>query len=82
MRCNGSPSAQHHQAVQIVELRRLVVAIAGGGIDVGGLQQADRLVVAQRLDRDAAATAEIADSKHHLAIVTSPPTGESSHGFP
>ena len=43
--------AQHHQAVQVVELRRFVIAIAGGAIDVRGLQQTDRLVVAQRLDR-------------------------------
>ncbi len=38
--------AQHHQPVQIVELRRLVGAIAGGAIDVRGLQEADRFVVA------------------------------------
>jgi len=69
---------QHHQAVQIVELRRLVIAIAGGAIDICGFQQADRLIVAQRLDRNAAAAAESADPEHHGRTVASPLAGESS----
>ena len=51
--------------MQVVELRGFVMTIAGRGIDVTGLQEADRLVVAQRLDRDAAAAAELADLQHH-----------------
>ena len=57
--------AQHHQPVQVVELVRRVGAIAGRGIDMGRPQKADRLVVAQRLDRDAAAAGEFTDPEHH-----------------
>ena len=70
--------AQHHQPVQVVELVRPVGAIAGRGIDMGRPQKADRLVVAQRLDRHAAAAGEFTDPEHHGPTVASPLTGESS----
>jgi hypothetical protein len=57
--------AQHHQPVQDAELGGFVEAVAGDGIDPGRHEEADRLVVVQRLDRHAATAGEVADPKHH-----------------
>ena len=70
--------AQHHQPVQVVELVRRVGAIARRGVDMSWPQEADRLVVAQRLDRHAAAAGKFTDPEHHGQTVASPLTGESS----
>jgi hypothetical protein len=56
--------AQHHQPVQVIELIRRVIAITHRGIDMGRPQKVDRLIVAQRLDRDTAAASEFTDPEH------------------
>jgi hypothetical protein len=50
--------------VQLGKLARLVEAVSAGRVDAGGLEQPDRVVVAQHPDRDPAVALELSDAEH------------------
>src|SRR5690349_3468467 len=58
---------ERDDAVQLVELARLVEAVPGSRIDAGRPDQPDRVVVPEHPDRDAAVPCELPDAEHDVS---------------